>query len=145
VKKKYSATAKDKSEWLAFTKKMDNISVKDADDFKQTPEQKNIKKLDLHGFSLNDANKKVEKFIIESFDSGYKKLLIITGKGKRSRSYDNPYLSKKLSVLKHSVPEYIESNESLFNKISKISKADLKDGGDGAIYVVLKKNKNFKE
>ena len=54
-------------------------------------------------------------------------------------------LSKKLSVLKHSVPEYIESNESLFNKISKISKADLKDGGDGAIYVVLKKNKNFKE
>ena len=145
MKKKYSATAKDKSEWLAFTKKMDNISVKDADDFKQTPEQKNIKKLDLHGFSLNDANKKVEKFIIESFDSGYKKLLIITGKGKRSRSYDNPYLSKKLSVLKHSVPEYIESNESLFNKISKISKADLKDGGDGAIYVVLKKNKNFKE
>jgi DNA-nicking Smr family endonuclease len=145
VKKKYSATAKDKSEWLAFTKKMDNISIKDADNFKQATEQKKIKKLDLHGFSLNDANKKVEKFIIESFDGGYKKLLIITGKGKRSRSYDNPYLSKKLSVLKHSVPEYIKNNEILFNKISKMSKADLKDGGDGAIYVTLKKNKKFKE
>jgi len=145
VKKKYFATSRDKNEWLAFTKQMDNISIKETDTLKQTTDQKKIKKLDLHGFSLDDANKEVEKFIIESFDNDYKKLLIITGKGMRSKSYDNPYLSKKLSVLKHSVPEYIESNENLFNKISKMSKADLKDGGDGAIYILLKKNKKFIE
>jgi len=70
--------------------------------------------------------------------SGYKKILVVTGKGSRSRSYDNPYLSEKLSVLKYAVPEYINNDENLINKIRKISQADLKDGGEGAIYIFLK-------
>ena len=101
--------------------------------------------MDLHGFSLNKANKIVKKFIIESFENGFKKLLIVTGKGLRSKSHDNPYLSEKLSVLKYAVPEYIMNKENLCNKISRISKADLKDGGEGAIYIFLKNNNKFIE
>ena len=86
----------------------------------------------------------MKKFITDSFNNGYKKLLIVTGKGSRSKSHENPYFSEKLSVLKYSVPEYISNDEDLTNKISKISTADLNDGGEGAIYIFLKKNK-FKE
>jgi len=101
--------------------------------------------LDLHGFSLSDANKIVKKFIIESFNNGYHKLLIVTGKGLRSKFHNNPYFSEKLSVLKYSVPEYIKNNENLTNKIRRISKADLKDGGAGAMYIFLKNTKKFTE
>jgi DNA-nicking Smr family endonuclease len=85
----------------------------------------------------------VKKFINESFNRGYKKLLIVTGKGLRSKSYDNPYVSEKLSVLKYSVPEFIKNDENLNNKISRISKAEIKDGGEGAIYIFLKNNKKI--
>ena len=99
--------------------------------------------IDLHGFSLIEANQIVKNFIINSFNSGYKKLLIVTGKGLRSKSHENPYLSEKLSVLRNSVPEYIKNDENLANKITSISTADIKDGGEGAIYVFLKNNKNL--
>ena len=99
--------------------------------------------MDLHGTSLIEANKIVKKFIIESFNNGYKKLLVVTGKGLRSKSYDNPYISEKLSVLRYSVPEFIKNDENLINKISRISKAEIKDGGEGAIYIFLKNNKKF--
>ena len=89
--------------------------------------------------SLDKANKIVSKFIIESFDNGFRKILVVTGKGLRSKTYDDPYLSKKLSVLKYSVPEYIKNNPDLNSKISSISKADQKDGGEGAISILLKK------
>ena len=82
----------------------------------------------------------VEKFIIESFDKGLTKLLIVTGKGSRSKSYENPYLSEKLSILKNSIPNFIRNNRNLSSKIKDISKANLKDGGEGAINVFLKKN-----
>ena len=123
---------------MLFTKQIGDISPKKVDLLEQNTEINKVRKLDLHGFSLMQANKIVKKFIIKSFDHGYKKLLIVTGKGSRSKSYDNPYLSEKLSVLKYSVPEYINNDENLINKISKISKADLKDGGEGAFYIFLK-------
>ena len=138
MKKKYSATYKDKKDWIAFTKQMGNISVKESDLLEENIEINKIRKLDLHGYSLIKANKIVKKFIIKSFNSGYKKLLVVTGKGLRSKSHDNPYLSEKLSVLKYAVPEYIKSDENLNDKISRISKASLKDGGEGAIYIFLK-------
>ena len=128
---------------MLFTKQIGDISPKKVDLLEQNTEIHKVRKLDLHGFSLMQANKTVKKFIIESFDHGCKKLLIVTGKGSRSKSYDNPYLSEKLSVLKYSVPEYIHNDENLINKISKISKADLKDGGEGAFYIFLKKAKKF--
>ena len=135
----------DKKDWIAFTKQMDNVKAKESDLLKENIEANEVKKLDLHGFSLIEANKIVKNFIINSFNSGYKKLLIVTGKGLRSKSHDNPYLSEKLSVLKYSVPEYIKNDENLTNKISSISTADIKDGGEGAIYIFLKNNKKFIE
>ena len=143
MKKKYVAPSKDKKDWIDFTKKMDNIHVKKEDLAEQNIEMNRIKKLDLHGFSLIEANKKVKKFIIESFDNGYKKLLIVTGKGLRSKSYDNPYVSEQLSVLKYAIPEYIKNDENLNYKISKITQADSKEGGEGAISIFLKTNKKF--
>ena len=120
--------------------------VKPASDLlKENSEINKVQKLDLHGYSLIKSNKIVKKFIIKSFNNGYRKLLIVTGKGLRSKHHNNPYLSEKLSVLKYSVPEYIKNDENLNHKISKISKADVKDGGDGAIYIFLKNNKKFIE
>ena len=145
MKKKYSVTSKDKKDWDIFTKQMGNISAKESDLFNESIQINKVRKLDLHGFSLAEANKKVKIFIIESFDSGYKKLLVITGKGLRSKSSANPYLSETLSTLKYAVPEYIRNNESLNKKIIRISEADLKDGGTGAIYIFLKNNKKFTE
>ena len=145
VKKKIFISFKDKKDWIGFTKQMGNIKVKESDLLKENIEVNEVKKLDLHGFSLIEANKIVKNFIINSFNSGYKKLLIVTGKGLRSKSHDNPYLSEKLSVLKYSVPDYIKNDENLTNKINSISTADIKDGGEGAVYIFLKNNKKFIE
>jgi len=145
VKKKYSVTSKDKKDWDVFTKQMGNISAKESDFLKENVQINKVKKLDLHGSSLVEANERVKNFIIESFNSGYKKLLVITGKGLRSKSSGNPYLSETLSTLKYAVPEYIRNDESLNKKITRISEADLKDGGTGAIYIFLKNNKKFTE
>ena len=145
MKKKYSVTSKDKKDWCVFTKQMGNVSVKESDFLKKNVQINEVKKLDLHGSSLVEANEKVKNFIIDSFNSGNKKLLVVTGKGLRSKSSDNPYLSKTLSTLKYAVPEYIKNNESLNKKIIRISEADLKDGGSGAIYIFLKNNKKFTE
>ena len=143
MKKKYSASAKDKKDWTDFTKQVGNISVTEDDFLEENRQINKVRKLDLHGYSLDNANKVVKKFIIESFDKGYNKLLVVTGKGLRSKSYDNPYISENLSVLKNSVPEYIKNNENLNSIISKITRADQQDGGEGAINIFLKNNKKF--
>ena len=143
MKKKYVASSEDKKNWMDFTKKIGNISFKEDDFFQKKVDKNKVPKLDLHGYSLSESNKIVNKFIIESFNRGFKKLLVVTGKGLRSKSYDNPYVSAKLSVLKYSVPEFIKNNENLSDKISRISEAEIKDGGEGAIYIFLKNNKNL--
>ena len=143
MKKKYSASSKDKKDWADFTKQMSNISVKESDFLEENQQKIKARRLDLHGYSLDDANKVIKKFIIESFNKRYNKLLIVTGKGLRSKSYDNPYISKNLSVLKNSVPEYIKNDKNLNSIINKITKADQKDGGEGAINIFLKDNKKF--
>ena len=127
MKKKYSASSKDKKDWTDFTKQVGNISVTEDDFLEENRQINKVRKLDLHGYSLDNANKVVKKFIIESFDKGYNKLLVVTGKGLRSKSYDNPYISENLSVLKNSVPEYIKNNENLNSIISKIIQADQQD------------------
>ena len=144
MKKKHFVTPKDKKDWDVFTKQMGDISPKESDLLKENIEINKVKKLDLHGSSLIEANKIVKKFIIESVNNGYKKLLVVTGKGLRSKSYNNPYVSKKLNVLRYSVPEFIKNDENLNNKISRIAQADKKDGGEGAIYIFLKNNNKFK-
>jgi len=143
VKKKYFVSQKDKKDWINFTKKMDNIFAKEDDSLAENQERNKIRRLDLHGYSLGDANKIVKKFIIEAFDKNYRKLLIVTGKGSRSKSYDNPYISENFTVLKNSIPEYIKNDESLNSIIIKVIQAKKKDGGEGAINIYLKDKKKL--
>ena len=143
MKKKNIFSSKDKKDWTDFTKKMDNIHVKEDDFLEENLKKNKIRRLDLHGYSLEDANKIVKKFIIEAFDMSYKKLLIVTGKGLRSNSYDNPYISKDLNILRNSVPEYIKNDESLNSIIKKVAQAEREDGGEGAINVYLKDKKKL--
>jgi len=145
VKKKYIVRSKDRNDWADFTKNMGNITTKESDFFHKSLKTNHVPKLDLHGYSLDDANNEVKKFILESFKIGYEKILIVTGKGLRSKSYKNPYLSEELSVLKNSVPNYISNNKDLCNKIKNISIAETKYGGEGAINIFLKKNKKLRE
>ena len=145
MKKKYTVTPKDKKDWVSFTRQISDISPKKIDILSQNTKINEVRKLDLHGLSLNESNKKIKKFIIESFNQGYRKILVVTGKGSRSKSYDNPYVSEKFSVLKYSVPEFIKNDENLNKKIIRILKADRKDGGEGAIYIFLKNNKKLQD
>jgi len=133
---------KDKKDWKNFISSKDEISNKDLKITKDKIKKKIIKKIDLHGFSLENANKVIEEFITQSFEDGVNKIIVITGKGLRSKNDENPYISKNLSILKYSVPEFIKSNINLMKIIKNINEADIEDGGKGAFYIYLK---NFKE
>ena len=137
MKKKSFLTSKDKKDWLDFIKQPKNLHDKDSVVEKNNI-NKEIRKLDLHGQTLNQANLAVKKFIEQSFQDKVRKLIIITGKGLRSKVDNDPYRSKKMNILKYSIPEYIKNNIELNNKISTISEANLKDGGEGAFYIFLK-------
>ena len=128
---------KDKKDWENFLKNKDKIPNKDFVNKKNIRHEK-IKKIDLHGYTIEDANKTVEQFINRSRDESVTKIIVITGKGLRSKSVSNPYLSKDLSILKYSVPEFIESNNSLMKMIIEITDAKIEDGGGGAFYIYLK-------
>ena len=95
----------------------------------------------MHGYTLDEANKIIESFINKAFSENVNKLVVVTGKGLHSENEKDPYVSKDLSILKHSVPEFILNNESLKKKILQIEKAKIEDGGSGAFYIYLKKNK----
>jgi DNA-nicking Smr family endonuclease len=138
LKKKKLITNKDRKDWFDFTQQSGKIYNKDRNVDNSYSNSTKTPKLDLHGFSLKEANEIVKKFIFDSYNKNCKKLLIVTGKGLRSKVYNDPYRSEKMSVLKNSIPEYIKNDENLSDKIIKIKKADDKDGGDGAIQVILK-------
>ena len=135
---------KDKIDWENFILKKEKISDKDSVPQKITRKTK-IKKIDLHGYTLEEANKSVEIFIQNSYDDHVTKVIVITGKGLRSKNITNPYLSKDLSILKYSVPEFIESKTSLMKMIIEIKDASIEDGGSGAFYIYLKNKNKFKE
>jgi len=133
---------KDKKDWKNFISSKDKILDKDLKITKDKIKKKIIKKIDLHGFSLENANKVIEEFITQSFEEGVNKIIVITGKGLRSKNDENPYISKSLGILKYSVPEFIKSSINLMKIIKNINEADIEDGGKGAFYIYLK---NFKE
>tara|TARA_B110000444_G_C18629504_1_gene496163 strand:+ start:286 stop:723 length:438 start_codon:yes stop_codon:yes gene_type:complete len=138
---------KDKKDWEKFLKDEEKIPNKDLISSRKIRHEK-IKKIDLHGYSLQEANKSVESFIQKCFDNSVTKIIVITGKGLRSKNKENPYLSKDLSILKYSVPEFIENNSLLNKMIIEITDAKIEDGGSGAFYIYLKnkfKSKNIKE
>ena len=130
---------KDKKDWEKFISSNEKIPNKD---YKKTNQKKfETKSIDLHGYTLEDANRVVEKFINQSFKDRINKLIVVTGKGLHSQNEKDPYVSKDLSILKYSVPEFIENNKSLMNIINEIKDANIEDGGSGAFYIFLKKNK----
>ena len=112
---------KDKKDWENFISSEDKLPNKD-NKFKEKKILK-IKSLDLHGQSLEEANKSIEDFIIRSYEDKINKLIIVTGKGLHSNNQKNPYVSKDLSILKYSVPEFIRKNKEIMKKIIEIKDA----------------------
>ena len=128
---------KDKKDWENFLSKEESLPNKDL---KISKNKKISSKLcDLHGYSLDEANKKINDLIRNSYDVGIGKLIIVTGKGLHSENEKNPYISKDLGILKYSVPEYIKNNQELMSLINDIKEASIEDGGSGAFYIYLKK------
>tara|TARA_B100000029_G_C17417357_1_gene902985 strand:- start:149 stop:562 length:414 start_codon:yes stop_codon:yes gene_type:complete len=130
--------SKDKTDWENFIKNTKSLYDKDASGSLSYIQANKTKKIDLHGFSTHHANEEVKKFVIKSYEEGYKKLIIITGKGSRSKVYSDPFRSDKLNILRYSVPNFIKNETDLMNVVKKISQADINDGGEGAIYLFLK-------
>tara|TARA_A100001388_G_scaffold210048_1_gene160531 strand:+ start:67 stop:480 length:414 start_codon:yes stop_codon:yes gene_type:complete len=128
---------KDKKAWKKFISSDEKIHNKD-ENFKQKKLTR-TRVLDLHGYTLDEANKKIEKLIINSYEEKVNKLIIVTGKGLHSDNESNPYVSKDLSILKYSVPEFIKSNQSLMKLINSFGEATIEDGGSGAFYIYIKK------
>ncbi len=128
---------KDLIDWKKFVEGNEPLENKDnsKNNFKVIKEAT----IDLHGFSLDQANSKVEKFINDCFYKKVQKLNIITGKGLRSKVDQNPYQSKDLGILKHSVPEFIKTSTELMSIIKKIEdQTDNKNIGYFSIYLKLK-------
>jgi len=128
---------KDKKDWNKFINSKEKLPNKDI------KKKANIlfksRTIDLHGYTLDDANKIIENFIKKAFSEKINKLIIVTGKGLHSQNEKNPYVSKDLSILKYSVPEFIKNNVSLMKMIYDITDAKIEDGGTGAFYIFLKK------
>ncbi|MDC3307724.1 Smr/MutS family protein [Candidatus Pelagibacter sp.] len=143
-KKDIKNSNKDKQDWENFLNNNEKIPNKDSINKKNIRYEK-IKKIDLHGYTIEEANKAVEQFIQECFDEDVTKIIVITGKGLRSKNVENPYLSRDLSILKYSVPEFIENNKSLTQFIIETTDAKIEDGGSGAFYIYLKNKNKFKE
>ena len=128
---------KDKKDWENFLSNDENLPDKDLN-----LKRKTIKKnytFDLHGYSLDDANKKIKDLIWDAYNKNISKLIIVTGKGIHSDNEKDPYVSKDLGILKNSVPEYIKSNIELMSIINSMEEANIEDGGSGAFYIFLKK------
>jgi DNA-nicking Smr family endonuclease len=128
---------KDKQDWENFLSNKEKIPNKDFIHKKNIRYEK-IKKIDLHGYTIEEANKAIEIFIQKCFNENVTKIIVITGKGLRSSNIENPYLSRNLSILKYSVPEFIENNKSLTQLIIETTDAKIEDGGSGAFYIFLK-------
>ncbi len=127
---------KDKKDWENFLNNKDPLEVKD----KELQQKKTImeKSIDLHGLTLNEANNKMYEFIKYCYENNVKKINVITGKGMRSKNINDPYQSKDLSILKHSVPEYIKGNSELMNRILKIDFEAVNSSSVGSFDIFLK-------
>jgi DNA-nicking Smr family endonuclease len=130
---------KDKKDWENFLSKNEKLPNKDITINKKISFK--TRSIDLHGCTLQEANKLVENFIIKSYQENINKLIVVTGKGIHSQNEKDPYVSKDLSILKYSVPEFISNNKNLMKIIHEMKDAKIEDGGGGAFYVYLKKKR----
>ena len=130
---------KDKQDWETFISSSEKLPNKD-NKLKKKASLK-VKSIDLHGYTLDQANKFIENFIIKSYEESINKLIVVTGKGLHSQNEKDPYVSKELSILKYSVPEFISKNKNLMKIIYEMKDAKIEDGGSGAFYIYFKKKK----
>ena len=128
---------KDKKDWNNFINSKEKLPNKDKNF--QNKKTFKTKSIDLHGYTLDEANKAIENFINKAYLEGVNKLIVVTGKGIHSENEKDPYVSKDLSILKYSVPEFISNNSALMSIINEITDAKIEDGGGGAFYIFLKK------
>ena len=128
---------KDKKTWEEFLS--NDQKIPDKDNFQSEIKSKKTRSLDLHGKTLDEANQIIENFIRKSYENKVHKLIIVTGKGLHSSNEKDPYVSKDLGILKHSIPNFLKNNSELMELISNISEASIEDGGSGAFYIFLKK------
>jgi len=128
---------KDKKDWLDFIKSKEKIENKDI--VKNQEISFSDRAIDLHGYSLDKANKLIHHFILSCYQKNIKKITVITGKGSRSKNKDNPYQSENLSILKYSVPEYINSNSELSKVIKSVNQQDIEGVSKGSFEILLKK------
>ena len=128
---------KDKEVWEEFLSSNEKLPNKDLKLSKKKILK--TKHIDLHGFTLEQANLTITKLIEDCYKNNVSKVIVVTGKGLHSKVEKDPYVSKDLSILKYSVPEYIKNNEELMKKIIEIKDANIEDGGSGAFYIFLKK------
>ncbi len=129
---------KDKKDWQDFLNSSDKLDIKDKE--KSISSNLNTERtIDLHGYTLEEANIKIFKFIEKCFNQNISKINVITGKGLRSKNIDDPYQSSDLSILKHSVPNFISKNKNLMSKISKIDYNAVKSSSKGSFDIILKK------
>ena len=129
---------KDKKDWQDFLNSSEKLDIKDRE--KSISSNLNIERtIDLHGYTLEEANIKIFEFIEKCFNQNVSKINVITGKGLRSKNIDDPYQSSDLSILKHSVPNFINKNKDLMNKISKIDYDSVKSLSKGSFNIILKK------
>ena len=135
--KKKDLDQNDKKAWEEYIKNPSDIYDKDKNYFKENQRKERFK-YDLHGYTLEDANRKVKEIILSCKENKYKEILLITGKGLHSTNDKDIYVSKNLGTLRYSVPEFIKSSEELNNFIISIKEADIKDGGEGALLIKLK-------
>ena len=129
---------KDKKDWNDFLSGNEKLIDKES-----KANNKKIKKgmsFDFHGYSLDEANKKIDVLIRQAYNNNVNMMKIVTGKGLHSQNEKDPYISKDLGILKNSVPDYVKNNKELMSMINSIHDADLNDGGSGAFYIYLKKN-----
>ena len=130
---------KDKKDWENFLSNKEKLVSKDQEN--NIKNHNKIGTIDLHGQSLDEANNRIKDFILKSFDEGKEKLKIITGKGIHSQNEKDPFVSKKLGILKYSVPDFLNKDVELTNIIKSLSPATIEDGGEGAFYIYLRKKK----
>ena len=138
MKKKVDLSTIDKAYWEEYLKNPKDIFDKELENKSSFGGNQRFR-FDLHGFTLIDANQKVRELIVNCQEKGYREILLITGKGLHSNTDKNTYVSTKLSKLKFSVPEYINSHKDLLAKIYNIEQASINNGGEGAIIIKLKK------
>ena len=135
---------KDKKDWENFLSRKEKLPNKDKDTKIDKKISFKTRSIDLHGYTLDEANKSIESFIIKSYQENINKLIVVTGKGIHSQNEKDPYVSKDLSILKYSVPEFISNSKNLMKIIYEMKDANIEDGGSGAFYIFLKKNKSIK-